>query len=377
MIYFDHNATTPLLPQAKEVMDSAAKNFWGNPSSVHSVGRMAFAELERARQRLADLINATPEELFFTSGGTESDNLAITGIMDQFPKKEMVCSAIEHPAVSETAMQLAAKGRVCRVAGVDSSGILNLEEFFDTVNDNTGLVSVMAASNEIGTLQPIDQIGDFLSKKETLFHCDAVQALGKIPVDVERSKIDLLSLSSHKVNGPKGVGALYVRKGVSPKPLFCGGYQERRLRPGTQNLPAILGFVEAAEISCSTIAKTAEHLRNLTHHLYSGIAANIKDVIRNGDAEKRTPGTLNISFCGVETQVLVAALDGEGICVSGGSACHSGSIDPSAVLLAIARRYQDAACAVRFSLGFSNTMEEVDRCIETLVRVVKRIRGLN
>ncbi|KMQ51897.1 Cysteine desulfurase [Chitinispirillum alkaliphilum] len=378
MIYFDHNATTPVLPEVRAVVEEAMESYWGNPSSIHCCGRKAFAELERARERVAGLINASADEIYFTSGGTESDNLALFGIMNLHSDKEMVYSAIEHPAVMAPALHLQSLGRKCHAIEVDNSGIINTTVLSEKINKNTCLVSVMAANNEIGTLQPIDEIGEIVSAgANAVFHCDAVQALGKIPLDVKRSKIDLLSLSSHKVNGPKGVGVLYVRRGIKIDPIFFGGHQERNIRPGTQNLPAVLGFVTAAEICCNRMKENSEKLFSLTEYMYSRIVAEINEVIRNGDSGRRIPGTINLSFSGVETQVLVAALDQEGICISGGSACQSGSVDPSAVVLALGRRYQEAACAVRFSLGFSNTKEEVDDCIDSLKNVVERIRGHN
>ncbi len=376
MIYFDHNATTPLLPEVRDVLCEATQKYWGNPSSVHGIGRSAFAELERARERLASLINAAHDEIYFTSGGTESDNLAIFGIMEHNPSMGFLYSAIEHPAVSGTAAALSAKGRDCRAVPVDQSGAVRLDDLSESLHQNVCLVSVMAASNEIGTVQPFERVGQLVSQSQAVYHCDAVQAFGKVPIDVKKASVDLMSFSAHKINGPKGIGALYVKRGVKIHPRFFGGYQERSIRPGTQNVPSILAFVKAAEIACDNMLQNAEILFDLTEYMNFRIASEIQNVLRNGDTQNRLPGTLNLCFPGVETQVLLASLDQEGICASGGSACHSGSIDPSAVLLAIGRRPQEAACAIRFSLGVSNTREEVDFTVEALKRIVERVRAI-
>lgn len=374
MIYFDHNATTPVLPQVREVMNEATELYWGNPSSIHSLGRTAFAQLERARERLASLIDASADEIYFTSGGTEADNIALFSYMESNPEAQLLYSAIEHPAVAGPAEALASRGRVCRNIPVDAAGVVRLDQLHDLLSDNAVLISVMAANNEIGTLQPLAEIGSMAAEKGVVFHCDAVQAFGKIPLSVKDFNIDLLALSSHKIFGPKGVGALYVNRKLKLAPQLRGGSQERGLRAGTQNLPAILGFVKAAEIACGEMERNAEHLFELTEYMYSQISSQVPGVIRNGHPQKRLAGTLNLSITGVETQVMVASLDQENICVSGGSACQSGSLDPSSVLLAIGRRYQEAACSIRISLGPSNTREEVDRAVGAIKCIAERVR---
>jgi cysteine desulfurase len=377
MIYFDHNATTPILPEVMDVMKQAMQEFWGNPSSTHSMGRQAYARLEKARERLAGVLGASSKEIFFTSGGTEADNLAILGTMEQYPEGEILVSAIEHPAVYESAHGLVAKGHSVKDIPVDGNGIVKTDEMECMISDKTRLVSVMLANNETGTLQPVKEIGELAEKKGVVFHSDAVQAFGKVPLSVKETKVDLLSISSHKIYGPKGCGALYVRQGAKVHPRTFGGSQERGMRTGTENLPAILGFVWAAEIACSKIAEESKRLTELSMLLFNQISERIENIIRNGHAEKRIPGTINICFPGAETESVLASLDQEGICASGGSACASGSISASRTLLALGRRKVDAVCSIRFSLGRDNTAEQVMKVAEVLEKVIARIRKVN
>jgi len=377
MIYFDHNATTPILPEVRDVMRDAMKEFWGNPSSTHFMGRKAFASLENARERLAALIGATAKEIFFTSGGTESDNLAILGMMDRHQNGSVVISAIEHPAVHEATRSLSAKGFEVSEVPVDGNGVVAIDKMESCITGSTRLVSVMYANNEIGTVQPVRSIGEMLAKRNIPFHSDAVQAFGKIPVNVENGLISLMSVSSHKIYGPKGCGALYIRQGTRINPRTFGGGQERHVRTGTENLPAILGFVRAAEIAHETMEEDAGRLRDLTELLYNEISSKIERVLRNGHPDQRIPGTLNLCIPGAETESLLASLDQEGICASGGAACSSGSISASRTLLAMGRRKVDAVCAVRFSLGRENNRDEVHAAVAILEKVVKRIREAN
>jgi cysteine desulfurase len=377
MIYFDHNATTPVLPEVMDVMNQAMKEFWGNPSSVHSKGRQAYAQLEKARERLAGLLGASSKEIFFTSGGTEADNHAVLGVMEQYPEGEVLVSSIEHPAVYEAAHGLAAKGYSVKDIPVDSFGIVKTDELKGMIGKKTKLISVMFANNEIGTIQPIKEIRDLADKKGVTLHSDAVQAFGKIPVNVKETMVDLLTLSSHKIYGPKGCGALFVRQGTKVSQRSFGGSQERSLRQGTENLPAILGFVRAAEIACSKIDHELKRLFGLTTLFFNQITSRIDNVIRNGHAEKRIPGTLNLCFPGALSESVLASLDQEGICASGGSACASGSISASRTLLAIGMRKVDAVCSIRFSLGKDNTAEQVVEVAEVLEKVVERVRKAN
>jgi cysteine desulfurase len=377
VIYFDHNATTPILPEVMDVVKQAMEEYWGNPSSTHSKGRQAYAQLEKARERLAAILGASSREIFFTSGGTEADNLAILGVMEQFPGGELIVSAIEHPAVYDSAHGLVLKGRSVKDIPVDGDGIVKTSELKSMISDKTKFISVMFANNETGTIQPVKEIGEMAEKKGIIFHSDAVQAFGKVPVSVREFNSDLLSISSHKIYGPKGCGALYIRQGTKINPSTFGGSQERGMRTGTENLPAILGFVRAAEIASLRIAEESKKLTELSSLLFNQISGRIKNVLRNGHAEKRIPGTLSLCFPGAETESVLASLDQEEICVSGGSACASGSISASRTLLAIGRRKVDAVCSVRFSLGRSNTTDEVMRTVDVLEKVVARIRKVN
>jgi cysteine desulfurase len=378
VIYFDHNATTPVHPAVKEAMNEAMDEFWANPSSTHSMGRHAFARLEKAREKLAELIDSSPKEIFFTSGGTESDNLAILGTMDRSTKNgQLLVSSIEHPAVLEPAKMIAKNGGKVNFIPVSSDGIIKLDCLEQIISQNTVLVSVMYANNEIGTIQPIEEVASILKQKKILFHTDAVQAFGKIPIDVKEHNIHLMSVSSHKIYGPKGCGALYIRQGTKLNPRTFGGSQERHMRTGTENLPAIIGFAKAAEIACSSIENTSKYLFDLTEFMYWEIKKNIENVIRNGHPEKRIPGTLSMCFPGAETEILLASLDQEGICASGGSACSSGSIGASHTLEAIGRRKTEAVSVIRFSLGSSNTKDEVMRVVQVIKKAVDRIRTVN
>jgi cysteine desulfurase len=377
MIYLDHNATTPVRSEVQETFREAMNELWGNPSSTHSLGRKAFARLETARERLASILGASSKELLFTSGGTESDNLAILGIADQWVDGNIVISAIEHPAVHDAAQSLKARGIEIREAPVDENGVVAPDSVLERVDNKTRLVSVMYANNEIGSVQPIREIGETLAVRGIPFHCDAVQAFGKVPVEVDAEKVALLSISSHKIYGPKGCGALYVRSGTLFRPRTFGGGQERGLRTGTQNLPAILGFVHAAELATQTLEADARRISDLTEMMFQKIVSRIENVIRNGHPLKKIAGTLSVCIPGAETESLLASLDQEGICASGGAACSSGSVGASRTLLAIGRRKIESLCTVRFSIGRNNTAEEIDTAVNVLERITRRIRQIN
>lgn len=375
MIYFDHNATTPIIPEAKEIMLEAIDKYWGNPSSAHKMGKLAAEELEKARERLAVLLEVSPDEINFTSGGTEADNLAIMGIMDSLTEASIIISSVEHPAVRKAADTLLDKWVKCYIIPVDEYGTIKPDELKKAITERTKLISVIFANNEIGTVQPVKEIGEIAKKNGIPFHTDAVQAFGKIPVNIKENNISLMSISSHKVYGPKGCGALYLRNGVTIKPRIYGGSQEHNIRTGTQNLPAILSFVKAAEIAYNKMEEEKKHLFELTEFMYSEIVNSIDNVLRNGHPDKRLPGTLNVSFPDTTSTVIVEALDKEGICVSGGSACHSGMDAPSQILQAIGRNSEEAASGVRFSLGRSSTKEEVITVVKALKKAVDEIRS--
>jgi|WetSurMetagenome_2_1015567.scaffolds.fasta_scaffold00008_78 cysteine desulfurase len=378
MIYLDHNATTPILPEVRDTIREAMEKYWGNPSSTHSMGQKAFALLEQARERLAALIGAHAKEIFFTSGGTEADNLAILGMTAPCADGCVVISSIEHPAVHEAAHSLQNRGFTVRECPVGNDGIVLLDELERSLDRSTRLVSIMYANNEIGTIQPVREIGEVLERNGIPFHSDAVQAFGKIPIDVGKDHVTLMSISSHKIYGPKGCGALFIRGGGTKlSPRTFGGHQERGMRTGTENLPAILGFVKAAEISHHVMESERKRLFDLTELMYTEIAGKIENVLRNGHADARISGTLNLCIPGAETESMLASLDREGICASGGSACSSGSISASRTLLAIGRRKVDAVCAVRFSLGRENTVDDVHAAVAALQKAVARIRDIN
>ncbi len=358
-------------------MAQAMERYWGNPSSSHTIGRKATQELESARDRLASLLKVFPEEINFTSGGTEADNLALIGLVNKDNNTSIVISDIEHPAVSTAAEFLQGKGIQCKRIPVDELGVLCIEKLKEAITENVKLISVMFANNEIGSIQPMNEIGEIAVKNNIPFHSDAVQAFGKVSLSLIENNISLCSISSHKIYGPKGCGALYIKKGIDIIPRTYGGSQEHGLRTGTQNLPAILGFVKAAEIAYEKMETEKEHLFNLTEFLFREICSNIENVIRNGHPEKRIPGTLNLSFPGTTSDMIIQALDKERICVSGGAACHSGVAEPSHVLQAIGRRKQEAIAGVRLSMGRTSSEEEVTIVVRVLKQVVESLRLLN
>ncbi len=376
MIYFDHNATTPVDPEVLDRYTRVAREIWGNPSSIHTPGRLAFAELERSRTTMADLLGVRPDEVFFTSGGTESNNLAIRGAFHDPSGKHVITSAIEHPAVELVCGELERRGaRVTRVP-VDRAGVLVLEELDRALAEGADLVTVMYANNEIGTVQPIAEIADRAEEKNVPLHTDAVQAFGKIAVDAGRSGIRMISLSSHKIYGPKGVGALIVKQGSRVRPLMVGGGQERGRRSGTENVPGISAFVYALELALCRQEDEAGHLFDLTEQLYTGLVEQLDGVSRNGDPEKRLPGTINLSFSGITSEMLIPALDQRGIAASGGSACSSGATKPSRVLEAIGCNRRESISAVRFSPGHANTSRQVEEAVSAVVEAVRHIRSV-
>ena len=379
-IYLDHSATTPVDLEVAALMMTYYTEKYGNPSSVHGFGREAKQALEEARRQVAELIGATPQEVTFTSGGTEADNLAILGIAEALRKKgkHLITSAIEHHAVLETCEYLEKNGFELTVIPVDSEGIVSVEDVRKAVRPDTILISVMHANNEVGAIQPIVEIGKLAKELGITFHVDAVQSLGKIPINVKDLNIDLLTVSSHKIYGPKGVGALYIRKGVRIVPLVHGGSQEKRCRSGTENTPGIIGFGKACELIGSRMAEETEHQRKLCAKLMNGILERIKYVKVNGPlGEKRLTNNVNVSIQFVEGESLLLSLDMLGIAASSGSACTSGSLDPSHVLLAMGLVHEIAHGSLRFSLGRQNTEEEIDYVLEQLPKIVERLRMMS
>ena len=378
-VYFDYNATTPLAPEVIEAVARASHDTFGNASSVHHFGQQAKAAVDDARSFVAALLNADPSEIVFTSGGTESDNFAIRGAADALEpvgRRHLIASAIEHEAVLNTLKSLARRGSQTSLLPVDQSGVVSPARLRDAVTRETALVSVMHANNEIGTIQPIAELAAIAHEHGALMHTDAVQTAGKIPVDVRALGVDLLSLSAHKFNGPKGVGVLWIKRGTRLQPTMTGGKHERNRRAGTENVPAISGLGVAARLAAAKIASEAARVGALRDRLEAGILAGVPGTAVNGAPERRVPNTTNISFDRVEAESLLIALDLEGIAVSTGSACSSGTLEPSHVLRAMGLPTHRTQNSLRFSLGLFSTEEEVDRVVAVLPGLVEKLRGL-
>jgi cysteine desulfurase len=378
-IYLDHNATTPVDPVAVERMSLALRETWGNASSVHHFGQQAKAALDEARSAVAALIGAEPSELVFTAGGTESDNIAIRGTaeaMEAAGRRHLVTSAIEHEAVLNTMKALARRGWKVTTIPVDDSGIVSIDRVRDAVGDDTALVSVMHANNEIGTIQPIAEIAAIARQHGALMHTDAVQSAGKIPVDVKTLGVDLLSIAGHKFYGPKGTGALWVKRGVRLISPVTGGKQERSRRAGTENVAALAGFGVAADVARRKMGSEATRLSALRDRLEAGILAGIPGAHRNGAAGPRVPNTTNVSIDRIESESILIGLDLAGIAVSSGSACSSGTLEPSHVLKAMGLPHLRTLGSIRFSFGAANTDADVDRVLQVLPPLVEKLRSL-
>ncbi len=378
-IYLDHNATTPLDPLVAERMAQALREVWGNASSVHHFGQQAKAALDEARGAVAGLLGADASEIVFTCGGTESDNIAIRGAAEALEasgRRHLITSAIEHEAVLTTMKALARRGAVVTILPVDASGILAPDRLREALTDDTALVSVMHANNEIGTIQPIAELAAIAHERGALFHTDAVQSAGKLPLDVRSLGVDLLSIAGHKLYGPKGTGALWLKRGVRLIPPNTGGRQERNRRAGTENVPALVGLGVAAEVANRKLAGEAGRLAALRDRLETGILAAVPGSERNGAADPRVPNTTNISIDGVESESLLIGLDLAGIAVSSGSACSSGTLEPSHVLKAMGLSHGRTLGSIRFSLGASNTEADIDRVIAVLPPLVAKLRSL-
>ncbi|RJX29579.1 MAG: cysteine desulfurase NifS [Dethiobacter sp.] len=378
-IYMDHGATTPLKEEVLEAMLPYLKNIFGNPSSLHSFGREARKALDESREKVARALGASPEEIIFTSGGTEANNLAIQGVARSLSSGgggHIITSSIEHHAVLDTVKYLANTGFEVTFLPVDEYGMVDPGELAARITDQTILVSIMTANNEIGTIQPFEEIGRICRERGVYFHTDAVQAIGHLPFNLKEQPIDMLSLSAHKFYGPKGAGALYVRKRSKLKQVIFGGSQERKLRPGTENLPGVVGLGRAIELATSDIEGKSKYLKNLRDRLIKGLL-EIEDVRLNGHPQKRLPGNVNVSVLYVEGEALLLSLDLKGIAVSSGSACTSGSLDPSHVLLAIGLDHQAAHGSVRLTLGKDNTPQEVDYTLEAVKEIVERLRKMS
>lgn len=378
-VYFDNAATTKLDEEVLQKMIPYLKDNYGNASSIYKLGRESKKAVEESREIIANILNCKPNEIYFTAGGSESDNTAIKGIARANRKKgnHIITSKIEHPAVLETCKALEKEGFEVSYISVDENGIVNLEELKNAIRSTTMLITIMFANNEIGTIQPIEEIGKIAKENNIYFHTDAVQAVGSIKVDVQKLNIDSLSLSGHKFYGPKGIGALYVRGGVQFEKYISGGHQEKNKRAGTENVAGIVGMGEALKLAYRDLEEHNKKIKELRDYYVEQVKEKIPYIKINGDMEKRLPGNSNISFRFIEGEGLLLNLDLKGICASSGSACTSGSLDPSHVLLAIGLPHEIAHGSLRVTIGKYNTKEEIDYLVENLVEIVNRLRDMS
>ncbi len=379
IIYLDNAATTKTAPEAVQAMLPYFTEYYGNASSIYGLGAESKKAITEVREVIAKSLNADPSEIYFTAGGSESDNWALIAAAESYEGKgkHIITSKIEHHAVLHTCQYLEKKGYEVTYVDVDENGILKLEELEKAIRPDTILISVMFANNEIGTLQPVKEIGELAKENGILFHTDAVQAYGHVPIDVEECHIDMLSASGHKLNGPKGVGFLYIRKGVKIRSFVHGGAQERRRRAGTENVPGIVGLGAAAELAFSKLKVRMEKESGLRDYLIGRIENEIPYCRLNGDRNRRLPNNVNFSFQFIEGESLLIMLDMKGICASSGSACTSGSLDPSHVLLAIGLPHEIAHGSLRLTLSEENTMEEMDFVVDSVKEIVNRLRQMS
>jgi len=377
-IYFDNNATTKVAEQVLEEMKPLFCELYGNPSSMHTFGGQIGRRIGQAREQVAGLLGCEPSEIIFMSGGTESDNAAVKGTLAALPhKQKIITTRVEHPAVLAVCRELENRGYTVVELGVDKYGQLDLAELEEQIDDDTALVTIMYANNETGVVFPIDKIVELVTDRGVIFHTDAVQAIGKIPLNLSKSNIDLLSLSGHKLHAPKGVGVLYVRKGTRLLPFMLGGHQEAGRRAGTENVPGIVGLGKACELAAKNIEQENSKVKDLRDKLEKAILEKCPDSRLNGDKENRLPNTTNISFEYIEGEAILLMLDKYGICASSGSACTSGSLEPSHVLRAMGVPFTAAHGSIRFSLSRYNTEEQVDYTIEKMPQIVNQLRKLS
>ena len=376
-VYMDHGATTPMREEVLEAMLPFLKEHYGNPSSIHSQGRAVRREIDAAREKIATILGADPKEIIFTAGGTESNNIALRGSAKKRGEPgHIITTSIEHHAVLDVCRDLEKEGHRVTYLPVDSYGRINPEQVKEAIAPDTFIISIMAANNEIGTVQPIEEIGAIAAEHKILFHTDAVQVVGQLPIDLSKMHVDLLSLSAHKFNGPKGVGALYMRKGVRVTPVYHGGGQERKVRPGTENVPAIIGMARALELAAAEMDGKRKKLTGLRDRLIKGLL-DIDQVVLNGHPDERLPGNVNASFKHIEGESILLSLDLQGIAASSGSACSSGSLDPSHVLSAIGLDHQTAHGSIRFTLGYGTSDDDIDYVLEVIPSVVERLRKMS
>ncbi|MGB8225427.1 MAG: cysteine desulfurase NifS [Sedimentisphaerales bacterium] len=378
VIYFDNNATTKVAPEVLDAMLPFLKDLYGNPSSMHTFGGQVEKYIRQSRESIAQLLGCDSSEIIFTSCGTESDNAAIKGVLEALPeKRKIITTRVEHPAVLATCRQIQAAGFKLVELAVNKEGQIDLEELKSQIDDDTAIVTIMYANNETGVIFPIDKIAEIVKAKGVVFHTDAVQAVGKIPLNLSKSNIDLLSLSGHKLHAPKGVGVLYIKKGTRISPFIIGGHQEKNRRAGTENVAGIVALGRAAELAAKEIKQENTKVKKLRDKLENALLKNCPDAMLNGDKVNRLPNTTNISFEFVEGEAILLSLDQFGICASSGSACTSGSLEPSHVMRAMGVPFTAAHGSIRFSLSRYNTEEEVDFVIEKMPIIVNRLRELS
>lgn len=378
-VYFDHSATTPVDPKVVEAMLPFLSEKFGNPSSIHSFGREVKVALEEAREMVAEFCHTRAADIYFTSGGTESDNMAIKGIAYELKTKgkHIITSQVEHHAVLHTCEFLEKEGFEITYLRPDKYGMIHPESVAEAIRKDTILISIMHANNEVGTISPLEQIGSIARNSGVLFHTDVVQTFGKIPLDLSELPVDLMSASAHKIYGPKGVGLLYIRKGVKLIPMAHGGGHERNRRPGTENIPGIIGLAKAVELRKDRMKDENEFVKGLRDLFYEKITKAIPRLILNGHPDERLAGHLNLSFVGIEGEALLLSLDLKGVAASSGSACTSGSLDPSHVLAAMGLKPEIARASIRFTLGKDNTEEDVDYAVRILPEIVQRLRSMS
>lgn len=377
MIYLDNAASTQIHEDVLEAMLPYLKEQYGNPSSIHRYGRLANKAIEKARKQIAMLINADPSEILFTSGGTESNNTALYGIAEKKPHSQIITSSIEHDAILEPCKKLAKDGFDVIYLPVDNHGVVNLSILKNTLSDNTCLVSIMFGNNEMGTIEPIAQIAQLCNEQNIPFHTDAVQAVGKIPIDVKKLGVDLLSISSHKINGPKGIGALYIRKGIDIEPIILGGGQEHGLRSGTENVANIVGFGKACELAKLHLSENISHMKKLRDNLVAKILREIPGVALNGHTENRLPHNAHFTFLGVAGEDLIIKLDEYGIAASTGSACSVHTQKASHVLQAMGFSHEQITGSLRLTLGLFNNQQQIDETVNILKKVAAELRSVS
>lgn len=378
IVYFDNSATTPISDKVLEAMMPYLTSSYGNASSIYSLGRESRKAIDKARDQVAKALNCDSKEIYFTNSGTESDNWAIKGVAygNKDKGKHIITSSIEHHAVLHTCKYLEKQGFEVTYLPVNKNGLIEIKDLLEAIRSDTILISIMYANNEIGTIQPIEEIGEVAKEKKIYFHTDAVQAIGNIDIDLQKLNIDLLSLSGHKFNGPKGIGALYIKNGTKVENLLHGGSQEKGKRPSTENVAGIVGLGKAIELATKDIAKKEKYLKNLREYAIENLL-EIPNTILNGDREKRLPGNVNVCFEYIEGESILLMLDQHNICASSGSACTSGSLDPSHVLLAIGLPHEIAHGSLRLTFSERNTKEEIDYLFNLLPPIIQRLRDMS